>query len=134
MYQRIKITFLLLIIFQGLHSAEEFIGNLWDVFPPAHYICGLVSSNPESGFLAINTGLLVLGLFSWFISTRNHKITFTGLIWIWVVIELINGIGHSVWSVMQKSYTPGVLTAPFLLLLSVYLVKELLLRAKTSLL
>lgn len=126
MYRRIRTAFLLLVILQGFHSIEEFHGRLWEVFPPARFVCRLVSSNPESGFLTLNIGLFIFGLFCWYIVTHHNKIKFYGLIIFWIVIETINGIGHPVWTLMQKSYTPGIITAPFLLLLSVYLSWQLL--------
>jgi hypothetical protein len=42
-----------------------------------------------------------------------------------VVIELVNGVGHPLWSIVQGGYTPGVATAPVLLVLSLLLVREL---------
>jgi hypothetical protein len=45
--------------------------------------------------------------------------------WFWVVIELINGIGHPLWTLAELRYTPGVATAPILLLLALYLAWQL---------
>jgi hypothetical protein len=38
---------------------------------------------------------------------------------------LINGIGHSVWSLRRFGYSPGVFTAPLLLILALYMVTQL---------
>jgi hypothetical protein len=54
-----------------------------------------------------------------------------GFIWFWTAIELINGVGHPLWSVLQGGYTPGVATAPILLVLAVYLVIQLRARGAT---
>jgi len=35
----------------------------------------------------------------------------------WFVIELINGVGHRLWSIQHRRYTPGVITARVLLVL-----------------
>lgn len=43
-----------------------------------------------------------------------------GLAWLWVGIELINGIGHPLWSLSQRDYTPGPITAPLLLITALY--------------
>ena len=126
MYNRIKITFLLLILFQGLHSVEEYYGKLWAILIPARIISRTISSNPETGFIIINIGLFIFGLFCWIISTRQRKISFKGLIWTWIIIETFNGIGHPLLALRQKSYFPGLFTAPFLLILALYLVKLLL--------
>ena len=36
---------------------------------------------------------------------------------------MLNGIGHLAWSLMVGDYTPGVATAPVLLVLAVYLAR-----------
>jgi len=43
MQTKTKIIFLLLVITQGLHSTEEFIGRLWEVFLPAKFLTGLIN-------------------------------------------------------------------------------------------
>jgi hypothetical protein len=47
------------------------------------------------------------------------------LAWVWVTIQLINGVGHPLWSLRQGGYTPGVATAPLLLILALYLAHQL---------
>ena len=37
------------------------------------------------------------------------------------MIETTNGVGHPLWSLRQGGYTPGVITAPILLVLALYL-------------
>ena len=122
---RISTFFLLLVITQGLHSIEEYYGRLWEVLAPARFLCSLVSSNLETGFLVINWGLFVVGLGCWFLSTRRISISVGGLFWFWVLIEAINGIGHPVWAIYAKAYVPGLITAPLLLFLSIYLAWQL---------
>jgi len=62
MNKKFTAAFLLLVILQGLHSVEEYIGKLWEVFAPAKFLSGLVSSDLEIGFLIINIGLFIFGL------------------------------------------------------------------------
>jgi hypothetical protein len=50
MMSRFQLTFGALILVQAAHSIEEHFGHLWESFPPAHFVTGLVSSNPERGF------------------------------------------------------------------------------------
>jgi hypothetical protein len=45
--------------------------------------------------------------------------------WFWIVLECINGVGHPAWSVVQRGYTPGVLTAPLLVALAIFLAVQL---------
>ncbi|GJM04573.1 MAG: hypothetical protein DHS20C09_05640 [marine bacterium B5-7] len=121
MNQKIKWTFLILVLVQGLHSIEEYVGKLWENFPPARVLCSLVSDNLETGFLIINIGLFVFGLWCWLFPIRKNYFYAQFLVWFWIVLELINGIGHPIWTILQKAYTPGVLTAPILLVIAIIL-------------
>jgi hypothetical protein len=48
-----------------------------------------------------------------------------GAMWVWIAIELVNGVGHPLWSVVRGGYTPGVATAPILLVLAISLAVQL---------
>ena len=124
MNQKINWTFLILVLVQGLHSIEEYFGKLWESFPPARVLCSLVSDNLVTGFLIINIGLFVFGLWCWFFPIRENYYYTQFLIWFWIILELINGIGHPIWTFIQKEYTPGMITAPILLLLALYLLRK----------
>jgi hypothetical protein len=39
----------------------------------------------------------------------------------WIVVEVVNGIGQAVWTLRQGGYTPGIVTAPVLFALAVFL-------------
>jgi Protein of unknown function with HXXEE motif len=122
---RLQYTFLLLIGVQALHSLEEYAGHLYEVFPPARLVSGLISQNLEHGFIIFNVGLLTFGLWC-FLWPIRHCWPSAGLfIWIWVAIEVVNGVGHPLWSLTVLRYTPGVATAPILLLLALYLAWQL---------
>lgn len=108
-----------LVIAQAAHSIEEYVGRLWASFPPAEFLTGLVSSDHERGFIWLNVGLVVFGLWCWLWPVRRGWPSATALIWFWVAIETINGVGHPLWSLIQGGYTPGVITAPVLLVLAV---------------
>ena len=123
MNQKIKWMFFVLVLVQGFHSIEEYVGKIWESFPPARVLCNLVSDNHVIGFLIINLGLFVFGLWCFFFPIRKDANFARSLIGFWIFIELINGIGHSIWSIMQKAYTPGMLTAPVLLLIAIILLK-----------
>lgn len=126
MDSRIKIAFLILVLVQGLHSVEEYIGRLWENFPPAMLFTSLVSNNLETGFLIINIGLFIFGILCWLFPVRMDFAIARGIIWFWIAIEIINGIGHPIWALYQTAYAPGVATAPILLVMAVYLSKCLL--------
>ncbi len=125
MSKKIKIIFFFLVLFQGFHSVEEYIGKLWDVFPPARFLTGLISNSRETGFLIINIGLFIFGIWCWFFPVRKGQASAAGFIWFWIIIEMINGIGHPLWTLSQMRYEPGVITALPLLILSIYLGKQL---------
>ena len=118
---KIHNSFLLLVIFQGFHSIEEYIGKLWEVFPPATMLCSLFSEDLEKAFIILNSGLFILGLFGWVFIVRKMGSYARGFIWFWVFLELINGFVHLVYSSYNVSYTPGLFTAPFLLITAAYL-------------
>jgi len=126
LYRHVKMGFLLLILVQGLHSIEEYLNRLWTVLAPARFLAGLVSKNLALGFLLINIGLFLIGLVCWFITTRQNIISHPRLIWLWILIETLNGIGHPLLALNQGSYFPGLITAPILLILSFYLARQLL--------
>lgn len=125
MNAKIKIAFLILVLIQGAHSVEEYFGKLWEVFQPAKFLSGLVSNNLETGFLIINIGLFIFGIWSWAIPVRKDYSIAGSIIWIFIVIEIINGIGHPIWAIYEMSYVPGVITAPILLVLAIYLFREI---------
>jgi hypothetical protein len=120
-----RLTFFLLILAQAAHSIEEYYGRLYDVFPPARLVSGLVSSDLERGFVIANVILVGFGLWCAIWPVRRGWPIATTLMWIWVTIETINGIGHPLWSLLQGGYTPGTGTAPLLLVLALFLAYRL---------
>ena len=121
MNNKVKWGFLVLVLIQALHSIEEYYGELWNVFPPATWLTGLISNDREFAFYIVNIGLFLFGLLSWLFIIRKDKPFAKTILWFWIILELINGIIHPTWSIMQKAYTPGVITAILLFFTSVYL-------------
>jgi Protein of unknown function with HXXEE motif len=118
-------TFLALVLAQAAHSVEEYLGRLWEVFPPARAVTRLVSSDLERGFLIVNVGLVAFGLWSILWPVRRGWRVAVPIAWLWVGLELVNGVGHPLWSLIQGRYTPGVATAPILLVLALLLAHRL---------
>jgi hypothetical protein len=54
-------AFGLLILVQAIHSVEEYAGRLWESFPPAAMLTGLISEDRERAFLALNVALRIGG-------------------------------------------------------------------------
>ena len=83
----------------------------------------MISRNLEQGFIIFNVTLVAFGLWCYFWPVRQRWATAPAFVWIWIAIEMLNGIGHLAWSLMVGDYTPGVATAPVLLVLAVYLAR-----------
>ena len=131
----IKSMFLALVVVQALHSLEEYAFRLYEVFPPARFVSGLFSNDLARGFVIFNFGLVAFGLWCYLWPVRRGWPSAIPLAWLWVGIELVNGIGHPSWSLLRGGYTPGVVTALALLWLALSLAHRLryrLLRGRTS--
>ena len=118
---RFQLTFGALLLVQAAHSVEEYLGHLWESFPPAHLLASLASSNLERGFVVLNVLLLSFGVWCWVYPVRRRWPVAVSLAWFWVAIEVINGIVHPLWSLREGGYTPGLASAPVLLVLALYL-------------
>jgi hypothetical protein len=59
---RLQLSFLALVATQAAHSVEEYVGRLYDVFPPAQFVSGLISQDRERGFVILNITLVTFGL------------------------------------------------------------------------
>ena len=111
---------------QAAHSIEEYAGRLWESFPPARLVSGLVSPDLERGFIIANLTLVTLGLLCWLGPVRRGWPIAVPIAWGWVLLESVNAIGHPLWTLRQGRYTPGVATAPLLGVIAYRLAKRLL--------
>jgi hypothetical protein len=124
--RRSRLAFLLLVLAQAAHSIEEYTARLYEVFAPARFVSGLVSSDLSTGFLVVNAALVGFGVWCWAVPVRSGWRSARGLAWLWALLELGNGIGHATLALSRGAYFPGALTAPLLLVLSAWLVARLL--------
>lgn len=122
---RIKPAFGALVLAQAAHSAEEYAGRLWESFPPAGFVAGLISPDRELAFVVFNVALVAFGFWCLLWPVRREWPSAVPLAWVWIAIETINGVGHPLWSLRTGGYTPGVATAPVLLVLALYLASQL---------
>ena len=122
---RSRSIFLALILTQAAHSVEEYAFGLYETFTPARLVSSLISRDLATGFIIANIALLLFGLWCYFARVRATHQSARSWAWLWVVIEFSNGIGHTVISLTRKSYFPGVVTAPVLLVLSIFLAGRL---------
>jgi hypothetical protein len=120
---RFQATFVALVVAQAAHSVEEYVGHLYEVFPPARFVSGLISPNLRLGFIIFNMSLLTFGAWCCLWPARRRTPSLVVVTWFWIGIELINGIGHPLWSISEMRYTPGLATAPVLLILAIALAR-----------
>ena len=125
MDSRGRSAFLVLVLAQAAHSVEEYAFKLYDVFAPARFISTLVSENPRTGFAIVNLGLVAFGFWCYAARVRPARSSARAWVWPWVFLEALNGIGHPAMAVARGEYFPGTLTAPLLLVTSVYLAVSL---------
>ena len=123
---RIRLAFLALVLVQACHSIEEYAFALYDVFPPARFASGVVSSDLATGFAILNSAFVVFGVACYFGPVRSAWGSARGWVWLWTLIELGNGLGHPILALRAGGYFPGVTTAPILLVLALYLARRLL--------
>ena len=121
MERRSQVVFLFLILAQGAHSIEEYATRLYEVFAPARFVSSLISNDLSLGFLVVNAALVMFGLWCWAVPVRSGWRAARGLAWFWTVLEIGNGVGHSILAFSRGGYFPGVATAPLLLVLAVWL-------------
>jgi len=123
MNNRISIIYLALVLVQGLHSIEEYFGKLWEMLPIANWLTGLVSEDHHYGFLVVNIGLFVFGISTWFFIVRKGNPLASFILWFMIILEMTNGVGHTVWAIYSGQYTPGLITAPLLFIIAFYLMR-----------
>jgi len=131
MNRKSKTAFLALVLLQALHSLEEYAFKFFEVFPPAQRLNEIWPGIARPGFIGFNTLLVVFGLWCFFQRVQPGAPTARRWAWLWVVIELYNGTAHLVWAAAIHDYNPGLVSAPFLLGLTLYLVFQLHVSARS---
>ena len=122
---RTQWSFLALVCAQAAHSVEETYGRLYESFPPARFVAGLVSDDRREAFVFLNILIVTFGFWCFLWPIRRGWRSASTIAWSWVIVETLNGIGHTLWSVYNVSYTPGLATAPLLILSAMRLGREL---------
>jgi hypothetical protein len=91
---RFQLTFVALVVAQAAHSIEEYLGRLWESFPPAAFLTGLISSDRARGFVVINCTLVAFGVWCLLWPVRKAWSIAPAFVWFWIVLGVLNGIGH----------------------------------------
>jgi hypothetical protein len=81
----------------------------------------MFSPDLQRGFVIFNLLLVAFGVACYLGPVRRRWAIAPLVVWIWILIELVNGIGHPVWSIAAGGYTPGVITAVVILPIAVLL-------------
>ena len=81
---RIKVSFGVLVAAQSAHSIEEYLGRLWQSFPPAAFLTGLISSDHELGFVVINCAIVAFGIWCLFWPVRKSWVSAPAIMWFWI--------------------------------------------------
>jgi hypothetical protein len=121
----IRVTFLALVLAQIAHSVEESVFRFYEVFPPALLLNELVPGLTRPGCIIFNTLLALFGMWCYLSNVRPGTRSARDWVWVWVVVELFNGLAHPVWAIETRSYVPGLATSPILFGLAAYLFHRL---------
>jgi hypothetical protein len=132
MDSRGRAAFALLIAAQAAHSIEEYVFRLFDVFGPARFVSGLVSSNLAAGFAVVNAGIVLVGVWCYAARIRPGHPSARSIAWFLAVLEFANGTSHTMLAVSRGGYFPGAYTAPFLIGISLYLASRLVAAAQRT--
>jgi hypothetical protein len=112
----ISSTILILIATLVIHLIEEIKTGFRKQFPLGEMSVSL--------FVGINVIIYLFCFLTLFLSISGEGLALP-LTWIFAVTMLFNGIGHIGIMVVKREYFPGGLTAPILIIVSMYLMNLL---------
>lgn len=105
-----------LVLAEFLHGFEDYVNGFYQAFP-------LYSISPEF-FVTLTLALLLL-LAALIPSVAHGRRWALRLAKFWAIIEILNGAGHLMLSLLEWAYYPGMWTAPLLLLFGAALGRSL---------
>jgi len=121
MNPQMKYGFLAIVVAQAMHSTEEYLTRLFEVFAPARFISSLLTDDLQVGFLIVNSAVVLIGVWCYLFRVRPGHKSAVGWMWFWIIFEGANGIGHVLLALSAGEYFPGLMTAPALIAASAYL-------------
>jgi hypothetical protein len=121
MNNSVRVSFLVLVILQAIHSAEEFIFNFYDRFPPMRFLYQKAPYLAKPAFAIANAVLILVGFICFYYWVQPGRRGATVVVWIWIIMESLNVVAHSVWAVSIGGYNPGFLTALLFVPVLIYL-------------
>lgn len=121
MNSRIPPAFLSLVVLQAVHSAEEFVFGFYERFPPMRAVYRDAPLLAKPAFAVSNALLFLAGLICFFYWVRPGRRGARTVVRVWVVLESVNVIAHSVWALLIRGYNPGLATAVLFVPVLIYL-------------
>lgn len=113
--------FALLVSFQAMHSIEETVFRLYDWLPHIRWADNVFEGGAFTLFVTANLAFVSFGAWCYFARVRPMATSTLTWVYVWGVIEIANGIGHPLWSLLAQAYVPGTGTAPLLLVTAIAL-------------
>jgi hypothetical protein len=117
----ISAVFLLLIILQAIHAAEEFIFRFYERFPPMRFLYQNAPNLAKPAFAIFNALLVLMGMVCFYYWVQPARKGARVVVWVWIVIESLNVVAHLVWAVLIGAYNPGLVTAVLFVPVLIYL-------------
>jgi hypothetical protein len=121
MNNRIKTAFLLMILLQAIHSVEEYIFKLYEVFPPMLFAYRNSPELAQAAFITFNLVLFLFGLICFFYWVQPTRKGARVIVWAWIMIQIATFAAHLVWAILIGGYNPGLATAVLFVPVIVYL-------------
>lgn len=129
-FHRLGSLYLLLGVAQAAHSIEEMRSRLYEFF---WTVTGALHSTfpsfPQFRMEADTFASINMGLIAFLLATvpfvRAGRSWALGLAGVVGLVEVLNGIAHLSAAVVFGGYVPGAASAPLLLLLGVFVLREL---------
>ena len=107
--RRTNTLFVVGVLFQVLHFAEEYSTRFFDRFPP---VLGLSPWSP-SFFVIFNVCWIGIWICAAFGLHVGYRLAFFP-VWFFAIAAIANGIAHPLLSLRVGGYFPGLLTSPIL--------------------
>ncbi len=112
--------FLGIVLSQTLHSLEEYYFALWEVLAPARIVSNIVSDDVETGFIIINASVVLFAFWVYLWPVSKTWPSAHGYMWFWIILEIANCIGHTLFVIDAGEYFPGIYTTPLLFVSACY--------------
>src|SRR6266446_3276848 len=117
----IRTMFLLLVILQAIHSAEEFIFRLYERFPPMRLLYQNAPYLAKPAFVISNASLVLIGLGCFYYWVQPARKGARAVVWVWLIMESLNVTAHLVWAILIGGYNPGLVSGVLFVPVLIYL-------------